>query len=72
MADKRFADGGNMKQVSHWLQNHVVNYSNFGQASSSLTRFFKVGRSWVESVGMVGCGRVGCEGGTHFLLNYPL
>lgn len=31
------------RQMSRWLQDHVQVHQNFGQATSSLTQFFKVG-----------------------------
>ena len=42
LADKRFGEGNAMGQMSAWLKPHVVQHANFGQAASSLTRFFKV------------------------------
>ena len=45
LADKRFGEGNAMGQMSAWLKPHVVQHANFGQAASSLTRFFKV---WMQ------------------------
>ena len=42
LADKRFGDSGSMGQMSAWLKDYVVQHGNFGMASASLTRFFKV------------------------------
>ncbi|KAL6751109.1 hypothetical protein V8C86DRAFT_3030416 [Haematococcus lacustris] len=41
LVDKRFGEPSTVKQMSKWLQNHVVQHANFGAATCSLTRFFK-------------------------------
>eukprot|EP00983_Pelagomonas_calceolata_P118776 1160535-Pelagomonas_calceolata.AAC.9 len=42
-ACRRFAEKSTQRQMSKWLEKNMVHHANFGTASSSLTRFFKVG-----------------------------
>jgi len=39
---RRFGEKSTQKQMSKWLEKNMVQHTNFGSASSSLTRFFKV------------------------------
>lgn len=41
LADERFSETYICKQLSRWLQPHIKVYPTFGEATQSLTRFFK-------------------------------
>ena len=43
LCDERFRPEAARRQLSCWLRGLVQVYPNFGQASGSLTKFFKVG-----------------------------
>ena len=43
LCDERFRPEAAQRQLSCWLRGLVQVYPNFGQASGSLTKFFKVG-----------------------------
>jgi Rad3-related DNA helicase len=42
LADERFGTQQNLRNMSKWLRDQVVQHNSFGGAIASLTRFFKV------------------------------
>lgn len=42
LADERFGQAQNQRNLSRWLREHVAVHSSFGGAIGSLTKFFKV------------------------------
>ena len=47
LADERFGSQQNLRNMSRWLRDQVVQHNNFGAAIASLTKFFKVLRVFV-------------------------
>ncbi len=60
LCDERFRPEAARRQLSCWLRGLVQVYPNFGQASGSLTKFFKVG-SLCSVLLHLWC-HAGCEG----------
>lgn len=44
LADERFGSQQNLRNMSKWLRDQLVQHNSFGGAIASLTRFFKVTR----------------------------
>ena len=66
LCDERFRPEAAQRQLSCWLRGLVQVYPNFGQASGSLTKFFRVG-SFCSGVAAFWCqaGSGGCSRCTH-------
>ena len=69
LADERFGTQQNLRNMSKWLRDQVVQHNSFGGAIASLTRFFKVmgltelmTGSGMQRLGLHGKG-VSCRGG---------